>query len=112
MNEQEMLMRKISSLHPNNCDAARKLEEARKKADELTKQYEATYGPLHETSSNTSRWAWITGPWPWETGMEDDEYCGSMRSDCNIPLKSKIPILHLQKSSSHNTVDQIAFCDA
>ena len=86
MNEQEMLMRKISSLrfstwelhlfldsHPNNCDAARKLEEARKKADELTKQYEATYGPLHETSSNTSRWAWITGSWPWETGMEDDE---------------------------------------
>ena len=40
---------------------------------QLTKQYEATYGPLHETSSNTSRWAWITGPWPWETGMEDDE---------------------------------------
>ena len=45
MNEQEMLMRKISSLrfsmwelhlfldsHPNNCDAARKLEEARKKS--------------------------------------------------------------------------------
>lgn len=86
MNEQEMLMRKISSLrfsmwelhlfldsHPNNCDAARKLEEARKKADELTTQYEAAYGPLHETSNTTSRWAWITGPWPWETGMEDDE---------------------------------------
>ena len=59
--------------HPNNCDAARKLEEARKKADELTAQYEAAYGPLHETSNTTSRWAWITGPWPWETGMEDDE---------------------------------------
>ena len=63
----------VPGLPSKHCDAARKLEEARKKADELTKQYEATYGPLHETSSNTSRWAWITGPWPWETGMEDDE---------------------------------------
>ena len=66
MNEQEMLMRKISSLRFS-------MWELHKKADELTAQYEAAYGPLHETSNTTSRWAWITGPWPWETGMEDDE---------------------------------------
>lgn len=86
MTEQERLMRQLSAYkfsawefhvfldtHPNNCEAAKKLEETRKKIDELTAQYEAAYGPIAESSSKTSRWAWITGPWPWETGMEDDD---------------------------------------
>ncbi len=80
MSEQERLMRQINAYefsawelhifldtHPNNTEAAKRLKEVRAKAAELRAQYEEQYGPLHETSSQTSRWAWITGPWPWET---------------------------------------------
>lgn len=86
MTDQERLMRQLSAYkfsswelhvfldtHPNNCDAAKKLKEVDKKIAELTEQYEAAYGPISERSDNTNRWAWITGPWPWETGTEDDE---------------------------------------
>ena len=52
--------------HPNNCEAAKRLKEAQKKAAELTEKYESQFGPINETSRDTSRWAWITGPWPWE----------------------------------------------
>ena len=58
--------------HPNNCEAAKKLEDTRKKIDELTKNYEDAYGPMGETSNQTSRWAWITVPWPWEIEEEVD----------------------------------------
>ena len=54
-----------NSLH-GNCEAAKRLKEAQKKAAELTEKYESQFGPINETSRDTSRWAWITGPWPWE----------------------------------------------
>ena len=85
MNEQERLLRRIRAMqfaqwelhmfldtHPNDCEAAKKLEEYRTKTAALIKEYEAAYGPMNETSTNTSRWAWITNPWPWETGEEED----------------------------------------
>ncbi len=81
MSEQERWMRQISAhsfsawelhvfldTHPNNCEAAKKLKETQEKLRELTAKYEEKYGPINETSANTSRWAWITDPWPWETG--------------------------------------------
>lgn len=84
MSDQERMRRKISALrfsmwelhlfldsHPNNCEAAKKMEEYRKKYDELTAEFESVFGPLNETSAHTSRWAWIAGPWPWETEEED-----------------------------------------
>ena len=46
--------------HPNNCDAARKLEEYRRQLAQLTKEFEEKYGPIGETPRNTSRWAWIS----------------------------------------------------
>nr|APO34623.1 CotJB protein [uncultured bacterium] len=83
MTDQERLMRQINAYrfmawelhifldtHPNNCEAAKKLEDTRKKIDELTKNYEDAYGPMGETSNQPSRWAWITGPWPWEIEEE------------------------------------------
>ena len=86
MNEQEKLMRQIYAYkfsawelhifldtHPNNCDAAKMLDEVQAKADALTEQYESTYGPLHETTSTANRWAWITNPWPWDVGVEEDD---------------------------------------
>ena len=30
------------------------------------KEFEEKFGPMGETSRDTSRWAWINGPWPWE----------------------------------------------
>lgn len=79
MNEEQALRRRINAVkfaawelhlfldtHPNNCDAARKLEEYRRQLAELTKEFEDTFGPIGETSRNTSRWAWINDPWPWE----------------------------------------------
>ena len=85
MSDQEKLLRRIRAsqfaewelhifldTHPNDCDAAKKLAEYQEKMAALVKGYEQQYGPLNETSGNTSRWAWITGPWPWELGEEDD----------------------------------------
>lgn len=84
MNEQAMLRRKIQAhqfaawelhlfldSHPNNCDAAKKLEETRAQIAAMREEYEKKYGPLFESSNNTSRWQWVSGPWPWE--LEDDD---------------------------------------
>ena len=43
--------------HPNNRDAARKLEEYQGKAAKLQKEFEEKFGPIGETAQNTSRWA-------------------------------------------------------
>lgn len=79
MNEEQALRRRISAIqfacwelhlfldtHPNNCDAARKLEEYRKQLKQLTEEFQEKFGPIGETPQNTSRWAWISDPWPWE----------------------------------------------
>ena len=69
MSEQERLMRQINAYrfswelhmfldtHPNNCEAAKRLKEAQKKATELTEKYESQFGPINETNRDTSRWA-------------------------------------------------------
>ena len=80
MSEPERLLRQIRAYqfaawelhifldtHPDNREAATRLQETRRKLEQLTEQYEAQYGPINETSQETSRWSWITGPWPWET---------------------------------------------
>lgn len=79
MSEEQAMRRRISAMafacwelhlfldtHPNNCDAARKLEEYRTRLEKLTKEFEEKFGPIGETPQNTSRWAWISDPWPWE----------------------------------------------
>lgn len=84
MKEQDMLRRKISAhtfaawelhlfldSHPNNCEAAKKLDECRMMIAKLTKEYEEKFGTLTESSDNTSRWQWVNGPWPWETEGEN-----------------------------------------
>lgn len=79
MTEQEALRRRICAAefaawelhlfldtHPDNAEAARKLEEYRAKGARLRKEYEEKYGPIGELMTEVSRWAWITDPWPWE----------------------------------------------
>ena len=52
--------------HPNNKEAAHRLEEYQAKADHLKKEYEEKFGPMGEQGQETSRWAWVSDPWPWE----------------------------------------------
>lgn len=86
MSERERLMRKINAnkftmwelhiyldTHPGDCDAAARLEKCRKETDALTAKYEAAYGPIHENTNTTNRWAWISEPWPWELDEEEDK---------------------------------------
>lgn len=83
MNEQERLMRRINAYqfalwelhifldtHPNDCKAGEKHEEYSKELAELTAQYEAKFGPIHENPHTANRWAWIASPWPWENNEE------------------------------------------
>ena len=78
-NQREAMKRRLSAMrfacwelhlfldtHPNNCEAARRLEEYRGRLEQQVKEYEEASGPLNELSSKTSRWDWINGPWPWE----------------------------------------------
>ena len=39
---------------------------ARDRAEYLTKEYEAKYGPLTAKSNTGNSWDWISSPWPWE----------------------------------------------
>ena len=86
MNDQARLRRRISAVqfaawelhlylesHPNCAEASKKLAEYRALHKKLKTEYEDKYGPLNETTADANRWAWITGPWPWETGEEDEE---------------------------------------
>ena len=79
MNDQARLRRRISAgqfaawelhlfldSHPNCVEASKKLAEYRALHKKLKTEYEDKYGPLNETSRDTSRWAWISDPWPWE----------------------------------------------
>lgn len=79
MTEQETLLRRLDAekftvldlhlyldSHPGDCDAAAKLDEARRNIRELTRQYEAAYGPLNISQKTAGRWAWISDPWPWD----------------------------------------------
>lgn len=80
MNEQALMKRRIEALkfaiwelhlfldsHPYNTDATKKKEEYEKNLKVLIREYENKYGRIFPTSKNTSRYEWISSPWPWET---------------------------------------------
>ncbi len=84
MSEQELLKRRIDAYsfaawelhlfldsHPTNCEAAKKLDEYHADIEKLTAEYESKYGAINLRSSETSRWQWVNGPWPWEGEGED-----------------------------------------
>ena len=62
--------------HPADIHALRHFEFYRNKHDELTREYERRYGPLTAeaaSGSETGRWNWIDGPWPWEREYNNEE---------------------------------------
>ena len=81
MNEQAELLTYIDSLsfamvdlglfldvNPNNQDAIKLFNQYREEKDNLTKKYEAQYGPitLDSDSLNSYPWSWNDMPWPWD----------------------------------------------
>ena len=39
---------------------------------EITKEYEAKYGPLTSSASNADRWDWVSEKWPWHYDAQED----------------------------------------
>ena len=59
--------------HPSSVQAFRQYEFYQKKHEELTREYENRYGPLtRKITSNSDRWTWIDGPWPWEREYNEE----------------------------------------
>ncbi len=52
--------------HPNNRKAFAMYQTYRKRCNELTAQYESTYGPLTANGVTGDRWTWGSGLWPWQ----------------------------------------------
>ena len=80
MSEQMIMKRKIEAMkfaswelhlfldsHPSNMEAYRKLKEYEDNIKKLMMEYEKKYGKLFPTSKDSSRYEWISSPWPWET---------------------------------------------
>lgn len=86
MTERERLLRKISAVdfaivelgifldtHPNDTYAIQKMDEYRKKSNNLIKNYEENFGQLisNPNTPPKNRWSWIANPWPWEPRKEN-----------------------------------------
>lgn len=53
--------------HPEDKNALAYYQKNRKLLDEAKAAYEARFGPLsRKTSTNETKWDWISDPWPWE----------------------------------------------
>ncbi|MGN1043383.1 MAG: spore coat protein CotJB [Acutalibacteraceae bacterium] len=86
MNEREMMMRRIATLdfaivelnlymdtHPNDTEVNAKLNDYKKKSDELKKEYQDKYGPITSKTIEDNRYGWIADPWPWNNSESGEE---------------------------------------
>lgn len=84
MNERARLLKRIAAIdfamlelhlfmdsHPNDKEAAAKLDDYKVKSRALRKEFEEKYGPLMSNQMDANRWAWISNPWPWDNEEED-----------------------------------------
>ncbi len=86
-NEQAMQLRRLSSVHfalvelnlfldthPHNEEAIKMYKSYAEKYNMLLKAYEQKYGPIcNKEITGSNSWAWIKGPWPWESMKEMDK---------------------------------------
>ncbi len=83
MTEREALMRRIATCdfaitelkmfldtHPDDLEAIRKCNEYQRQSVALRRLYESQFGPIAAPNENAKGWAWISNPWPWDTGEE------------------------------------------
>ena len=56
--------------HPCDKKALKAFTEETEKTKELTKKYEARFGPITASGSDDELpWQWIQSPWTWEGGL-------------------------------------------
>ena len=80
MTKRETLLKKISTYqfavldlqmyldtHKNDTETLEKVEKYQLLLQPLKEEYEAKYGPLTKSANDDNSWAWIKGPWPWES---------------------------------------------
>ena len=80
MTKRETLLKKISTYqfavldlqmfldtHKNDTETLEKVEKYQALLKPLVEGYEAQYGPLTKSANDGNTWAWIKGPWPWES---------------------------------------------
>ena len=80
MTKRETLLKKISTYqfavldlqmyldtHKNDTETLEKVEKYQLLLQPLKEEYEAKYGPLPKSANDGNSWAWIKGPWPWES---------------------------------------------
>ena len=53
--------------HPNDKEALDYYNVLVEELEGITEAYEEKFGPLTVYSNNNSTWAWVSGPWPWES---------------------------------------------
>ena len=59
--------------HPTCAAALDYYERTVAALNELTEQYQTLHGPLFASGNNNSeRWDWISSPWPWHRGDENN----------------------------------------
>lgn len=52
--------------HPDCAEALSHYNDLVGELEELTEQYEKSYGPLTIFDNQTNTWEWVSSPWPWE----------------------------------------------
>ena len=50
-----------------------KLNDYKKKSDELKKEYQDKYGPITSKTIEDNRYGWIADPWPWNNSESGEE---------------------------------------
>ena len=57
--------------YPDSKEALMNYNKYKKLEARARMEYEAKYGPLTKSANDGNSWAWIKGPWPWESEEVD-----------------------------------------
>ena len=52
--------------HPECAPALDYYKNLIREYNNLTAQYENTYGPIRAENATADRWSWVNMPWPWQ----------------------------------------------
>ena len=84
MSEQEILLNRLQicdfalndaalflNTHPENTDALEFYRKHQLMRKQTLKEYTGKFGPIkHSDFGGEKHWAWVDGPWPWQTEEE------------------------------------------
>lgn len=85
MTDREILMQKIATVdfaitdihlflntHPHNLEMLARLNDYRRKSEDLRMEYEEKFGPITISDTEKNSWKWISAPWPWDIDKKED----------------------------------------